>query len=219
MQKFALKELMRIFLAKWKWLLAGLLIGALLLSLYAVFVVGDRYTAEVTLYVQNMDSGGVATYNNLAASYILTNTYVAILEDADALEKVADSMSEPISVGQVRSAVSITASANTSMITASATTGDPVLSRNLCRAMSRIAPTVLHDVVSSAKVTTLGEVPTAVKTGPHIVRNAVYGAAGGLLIALVAVYIARLSDTTINNREDLKEATDIPLLGEIPTLH
>ncbi len=219
MQKFALKELMRIFLGKWKWLLTGLLIGALLLSLYAVLVVGDRYTAEVSLYVQNMDSGGVATYNNLAASYILTNTYVAILEDADALEKVAQNMSEPISVGQVRSAVSITASANTSMITVSATTDDPTLSQNICKAMSAVAPTVLHEVVSSAKVTTLGEVPTAVKTGPHVVRDALYGAAAGLLVALAAVYIAHMSDTTIKNREDLKEATEIPLLGEIPSLN
>ena len=219
MQKITVKSLTRIFLAKWKWLLTGILIGGLLFSLYAVFVTGEKYTATVSMYVQNEESGGVATSNNLAASYILTNTYVVILEDADTLEKVAESMSEPTTVGQVRQAVSVTASPNTAMITVSATTGDPELSRSMCRAVCRIAPTVLRGVVSSGTVTAIGEVPAAVKTGPHIVQAAAYGVGLGLLRAMVAAYFSHISDTTIKGREELQEITEMPLLGEIPRLH
>ncbi len=218
MQKIAVKDLIKIFLAKWKWLLIGALVGALVLSLYAVFVTGEQYTAEISLYVQNVESGGVATSNNLAASQILTNTYVVILEDADTMEKVVQNLQEPMTVGQMRTAVSVTASDDTAIIKVSATTDDPKLSRKICQTMCTVAPGILREVVNSGTVTALGEVPPAIKTGPRVVRNALFGVIGGLFLAMAAAYIAYISDTTVKSREDLQEMTGVPLLGEIPSL-
>lgn len=218
MQKVTLNDLRRLFLDKWKWLLAGLAAGALLLSLYALLFVGNQYTAEISLYVQNVESDGVATSNNLTASRMLTNTYVVILQDERTLETVAQNMAEPVTVGQLKSALTIAPSTNTAMITVSATTNDPDVSRSMCQAMCTVAPGILYQVVRAGTVTPLGEVPPAVKTGPHIGRSALLGAIIGLLVMGAAAFIAYIADNTIKNKEDLQAATDLPLLGEIPTL-
>jgi capsular polysaccharide biosynthesis protein len=219
MQNFTLADILDLVLAKLKWLILGLLCGAVLFSAYTVFFMEEQYTASVSLYVENTEANEeYAVGSNLSAAKMLTNSYVIILRNASTLRAAAENMPTPTTVSQMGRALSIKASEDAAIITISATTNDAILSQSICEAMSKTAPGVILKVVNSGSVKPLGTTPPAVKTGPDLVQNTLLGALAGFVLAAVVVLIAYLSDTTIKGKPDLKRTTDLPVLGEIPTL-
>lgn len=218
MHNLTLNSLLDLFVSKIKWLLLGLVIGALVLGMYTVLLVDDEYTASISMYVQNTEEQNGVTTNNLYASRMLTNSYVVILQDVETLKLAAEYIAVPATMSQISRAMSITTSEDSAIITIKAKTNDAVLSQSICQALADAAPEVLHDIVGSGSVTAMGAVPPAVKTGPNVLTNILLGAFGGLLLVAAFVFVRNLLDTTIRDKEDLRRITDLPLLGEIPSL-
>lgn len=220
MQNITLSEIASLFIRQLKWLLIGLVVGALLLSVYTVLLVDDRYTSSVSLYVKNTEDtkDGVATTNNLYAARMLTNSYVLILQDPETLQKMAKRMTVSASVLDIYNALKINTAEDTAIINVSATTNDAILSQAICQALCDVAPEMLSSIVGAGAVRTLGTVPAAVKTGPNALKNGLLGGVAGLLLAAAVVFVVYLCDTTVKSKEELQRMTDLPILGEIPSL-
>lgn len=220
MQNITLSEIASLFIRQLKWLLIGLVVGALLLSMYTVLLVDDRYTSSVSLYVKNTEDtkDGVATTNNLHAARMLTNSYVLILQDPETLQKMAKRMTVSASVLDIYNALKINTAEDTAIINVSATTNDAILSQAICQALCDVAPEMLSSIVGAGAVRTLGTVPAAVKTGPNALKNGLLGGVAGLLLAAAVVFVVYLCDTTVKSKEELQRMTDLPILGEIPSL-
>lgn len=219
-QNITLSEMVSLFIRQLKWLLIGLVVGALLLSMYTVLLVDDRYTSSVSLYVKNTEDtkDGVATTNNLHAARMLTNSYVLILQDPETLQKMAKRMTVSASVLDIYNALKINTAEDTAIINVSATTNDAILSQAICQALCDVAPEMLSSIVGAGAVRTLGTVPAAVKTGPNALKNGLLGGVAGLLLAAAVVFVVYLCDTTVKSKEELQRMTDLPILGEIPSL-
>lgn len=220
MQNITLSDIASLFIRQLKWLLIGLVVGALLLSMYTVLLVEDRYTSSVSLYVKNTEDtkDGVATANNLYAARMLTNSYVLILQDPETLQKMAKRMTVSASVLDIYNALKINTAEDTAIINVSATTNDAILSQAICQALCDVAPEMLSSIVGAGAVRTLGTVPAAVKTGPNALKNGLLGGVAGLLLAAAVVFVIHLCDTTVKSKEELQRMTDLPILGEIPSL-
>lgn len=220
MQNITLSDIASLFIRQLKWLLIGLVVGALLLSVYTVLLVDDRYTSSVSLYVKNTEDtkDGVATANNLYAARMLTNSYVLILQDPETLQKMAKRMTVSASVLDIYNALKINTAEDTAIINVSATTNDAILSQAICQALCDVAPEMLSSIVGAGAVRTLGTVPAAVKTGPNALKNGLLGGVAGLLLAAAVVFVVYLCDTTVKSKEELQRMTDLPILGEIPSL-
>lgn len=220
MQNITLSEIASLFIRQLKWLLIGLVVGALLLSMYTVLLVDDRYTSSISLYVKNTEDtkDGVATTNNLHAARMLTNSYVLILQDPETLQKMAKRMTVSASVLDIYNALKINTAEDTAIINVSATTNDAILSQAICQALCDVAPEMLSSIVGAGAVRTLGTVPAAVKTGPNALKNGLLGGVAGLLLAAAVVFVIYLCDTTVKSKEELQRMTDLPILGEIPSL-
>lgn len=220
MQNITLSDIASLFIRQLKWLLIGLVVGALLLSMYTVLLVEDRYTSSVSLYVKNTEDtkDGVATANNLYAARMLTNSYVLILQDPETLQKMAKRMTVSASVLDIYNALKINTAEDTAIINVSATTNDAILSQAICQALCDVAPEMLSSIVGAGAVRTLGTVPAAVKTGPNALKNGLLGGVAGLLLAAAVVFVVYLCDTTVKSKEELQRMTDLPILGEIPSL-
>ena len=219
-QNITLSEIVSLFIRQLKWLLIGLVVGALLLSMYTVLLVDDRYTSSISLYVKNTEDtkDGVATTNNLHAARMLTNSYVLILQDPETLQKMAKRMTVSASVLDIYNALKINTAEDTAIINVSATTNDAILSQAICQALCDVAPEMLSSIVGAGAVRTLGTVPAAVKTGPNALKNGLLGGVAGLLLAAAVVFVVYLCDTTVKSKEELQRMTDLPILGEIPSL-
>lgn len=219
MQNLTLDTVLDLFLSKLKWLLLGLVCGTLLLASYTVLFVEDTYEASVSLYVQNTkEEVGAATTNNLYASRMLTNSYVVILCDIETLEKAAERITEEATLADIARSLSVKASEDSAIITVTAKTNDAVLSQAICQAIANVAPDMLPRMVGAGVIKSLGDVPPAVKTGPNIVMNCILGGVGGLLLVAAVVLVMYLLDLAVKNKEELMSLTNLPVLGEIPSL-
>ncbi len=219
MQSLSLDSILDLMLSKLKWLLLGLVCGTLLLATYTVLFVDDTYQASVSLYVQNTkEEQNAATTNNLYAARMLANSYVVVLRDISTLEKVAEKVSVSTSLGEIAGALSVKASEDSAILTVTARTNDAVLAQAICKAVSEVAPDLLPNAIGAGVVKTLGDVPPAVRTGPNIVANSVLGGVGGLLVVAAVVLVTYLFDLAVKSKEELIQLTDLPVLGEIPSL-
>ncbi len=219
MQNLSLDAILDLMLSKLKWLLLGLVCGTLLLATYTVLFVDDTYQASVSLYVQNTKvEQNAATTNNLYAARMLANSYVVVLRDVSTLEKVAEKVSVPTSLGEIAGSLSVKASEDSAILTVVSRTNDAVLSQAICKAVSDVAPDLLPNAIGAGVVKTLGDVPPAVKTGPNIVANCVLGGVGGLILVAAVILVTYLFDLAVKNKEELIQLTDLPVLGEIPSL-
>lgn len=219
MQNLSLDTILDLMLSKLKWLLLGLVCGTLLLATYTVLFVDDTYQASVSLYVQNTkQEQNAATTNNLYAARMLANSYVVVLRDASTLEKVTEKMTVPVSLSEIASALSVKASEDSAILTVTAKTNDAVLAQAICQAVSDVAPDLLPRAVGAGVVKTLGDVPPAVKTGPNIVMNCVLGGIGGMILVAAVVFVTYLFDLAVKSKEELIQLTNLPVLGEIPSL-
>lgn len=219
MQNLSLDTILDLMLSKLKWLLIGLVCGTLLLAAYTVLFVDDTYQASVSLYVQNTkQEQNASTANNLYAARMLANSYVVVLCDASTIEAVAKEVAVPASLSQIAGSLSVKASEDSAILTVTSKTNDAVLSQAICKAVSEVAPDLLPRAIGAGVVKTLGEVPPAVKTGPNIATNCVLGGLAGMVLVAVVVFITYLFDLAVKSKEELIQLTDLPVLGEIPSL-
>lgn len=219
MQNLSLDTVLDLMLSKLKWLLLGLVCGALILATYTVLFVDDTYQASVSLYVQNTKQAqNASTANNLTAARMLANSYVVVLSDVSTLEKVAEKVTVSASLLEIAGSLSVEASEDSAILTVTSRTHDAVLAQAICQAVSDVAPELLPRAVGAGVVKTLGAVPPAVKTGPNIATNCILGGLGGMVLVAVVVFIMYLFDFAVKSKEELIQLTNLPVLGEIPSL-
>ncbi len=219
MKNLSLDAVLDLMFSKLKWLLLGLVCGALLMATYTVLFVDDTYQASVSLYVQNTkEELNASTANNLYAARMLANSYAVVLRDTSTVEQVAEKVSVPATLSQIAGSLTVRASEDSAILTVTSRTNDAVLSQAICEAVSEVAPELLPRAIGAGVVKTLGDVPTAVKTGPNIATNCLLGGIGGLVLVAAVVLITYLFDLAVKSKEELIQLTDLPVLGEIPSL-
>lgn len=233
-------SILRVLWKNMKWLIFGLLVGAVALFVVTKFFMTPKYTASVSLYVNNnteTSASAPININDINASQKLVSTYVVILEHDEVLQQVADKLMDEYTDAELEEYIGLTevngqkvlktdtlrkvltmgAVNNTEVLDIKAETGNPVFSARICNLIAEIAPEVLQRVIKAGSVEVIGEAtPVFEKSSPSTRNNVIIGALVGLIICVAAVIIRFLLDNTIKGEEDIKARFDVPILGEIP---
>ncbi len=215
-----LKQIFFVLKKRWKWILAGILVGALVFYAVSAFLLPKKYASSVELYVynSNVTQGNNVNINDINASQKLVNTYIVVLENTEVLSEVASRLSTPVTVGELKAAVSMKAVNETEVLNISALTEDAALSAEICNTFAEVAPDVLKRVVKAGSVEAIGSARAATApSSPNVKRNAVLGGLIGLVLAVGAALLVFLLDNTVKGEEDVRRRLDIPVLGEIPS--
>lgn len=217
-----LKEIFYLCRKRWKWIVGSTAAGFLLLFLFATFILPKKYTSSVELYVNSNgvqnNGDGDADINSINASQKLVKTYIAILQNDNILEQVAQRLSEKTETDALRSMLSMKAVDGTEVLHISAETKDPEFSAEICNTLAELAPAELYRVVKAGSVEIIG--PAKVnyeKSSPKRLNYSLIGLLLGLALSLGTVIIQYLLDNTIKGEDDLKQRIDVPVLGEIPS--
>ncbi|QKN23682.1 MULTISPECIES: YveK family protein [Caproicibacterium] len=218
-----LHRILFIFRQRWKWILSGFIIGLALMFVTSSFLIPKKYTSSVSLYVNNSQqkatSQDTVNQDDLNASQQLVNTYIVILEDDRVMQSIADKLSKPVSVGQMKKAVHMESANKTEVLSISAETTNPELSAEICNTIADVAPDVLKRVVKAGSVEVIGKAtPASSPSSPNVAKQSAIGALIGLMIMIIVSLLAEVLDTTIKGEEDVKKRLNIPVLGEIPHL-
>ncbi|MBE6933586.1 MAG: hypothetical protein E7462_00810 [Ruminococcaceae bacterium] len=215
-----LQELLIAYIRRW-WVIAisMALLGGLVLT-WTLFCVTPMYRASVTIYVNNnstsVDKEDVSASDLSAATY-LVKTYMNLTKSNRVLTKVAAALDDEYGVGQLKGMISTSQIESTGIYSIYVTHKDPEETARIANIVADVAPLEIQSMAAgtSAYVIDWASVPGG-RYSPNYSRNAVLGAAVGLLLSVAYLTIAYLKDTRIKDENDLADMFDVPILGRIP---
>ncbi len=243
MEKTIELDVGKLFQVLWKnviWIIAGLLVGAMVLFAVSKFIMAPKYTSSVSLYVNNNSEAATGTpinINDINASQKLVNTYIVVLGHETVLEQVADELMEEfadsqleeyiglsevngqrvLKAGSLKKVISMESVNNTEVLRIKAETKNAMFSARICNLIAEAAPEVLQRVIKAGSVEVIGEAkPVFEKSSPGVKKYTMVGALIGLVLAVAVILIRYLLDNTIKGEDDIKAHLNVPVLGEIP---
>lgn len=215
-----MQELLLAYLRKWKLIVVCVILAAVVALGLTMSLVTPMYRAGIKVYVNNrsvVEDKETTSSGDLSASIYLVKGYMIVAESDSVLEKVAEALGGEYTVAQLKSAITTEEIEDTVMFYLHVTLPDPEEAARIANVFAEVAPKEISGIIdgTSAKVVDTARVPTG-RYSPSYSRNAILGAVGGLLLAIVYVTIMYLRDTHIKDENDLTDMFDIPILGRIP---
>lgn len=181
--------------------------------------ISQTYTASTSIYLtpQISESGSLDYNSQMANSKLVTNA-VNLLTQNNIMSEVAKDVGLE-SAESVKKLVSVTNESNTEIITISATTTDPKLSKDIAndtvstfvRTMQKNLNLSNIEVVDKAKL-------SYVPSGPNVKKNTVMAGAVGFAIGVGYAVLKFLFDNRLRTKEEAEKYLGIPVFCEIPEL-
>lgn len=183
------------------------------------FLISPTYTASTSIYLtpQISESGSLDYNSQMANSKLVTNA-VNLLTQNNIMSEVAKDVGLD-SANSVKNLVTVTNQSNTEIITISATTTDPKLSKDIAndtvstfiRTMQKNLNVRNIEVVDKAKL-------SYVPSGPNVKKNSMIGAMVGFIVGVTYAILKFLLDNRLRTKEEAEKYLGIPVFCEIPEL-
>lgn len=182
-------------------------------------LIAPTYTASTSIYLtpQISESGSLDYNSQMANSKLVTNA-VNLLTQNNIMSEVAKDVGME-NAASVKKCITVTNEANTEIITITATTTDPKLSKNIANGtVSTFTKTMQKnlnvrniEVVDKAKL-------SYVPSGPNIKKNTMLATLVGGVIGVGYAVLRFLFDNRLRTKEEAEKYLGIPVFCEIPEL-
>lgn len=182
-------------------------------------LIAPTYMASTSIYLtpQISESGSLDYNSQMANSKLVTNA-LNLLTQNNIMSEVAKDVGLE-SADSVKKLVSVTNESNTEIITISATTTDPKLSKDIAndtvntfiRTMQKNLSVRNIEVVDKAKL-------SYVPSGPNVKKNTMMAGVVGLVIGIGYAVLKFLLDNRLRTKEEAEKYLGIPVFCEIPEL-
>jgi capsular exopolysaccharide synthesis family protein len=182
------------------------------------------YSASAKVFVSTSSADStadLASGNNFTQQRV--RTYADLVKTSAVLQPTIDKLKLPLSVEQLRPAVSATAPLNTTVINITVHGGDAVYATQLATGVAQQLATVVEKLETTngaqgspvrLNVVQEAEVPAA-PSSPNKKMNVALGLLLGLAAGVGVALLRSVLDTRIHNEKDLERVTDVPILGGI----
>ena len=220
MKELDLQSIFFLLLSKLKYLILGMVLGAVLLGCYTTFLVPKKYISHASIYIYNIaenTQASAATSGNLSASERLATTVQTAATADWALEEASNLLENRLSAAQLKRYTTFTPVPDTSFLNVSVSCTDPELAQQSCNVMTQIAVRAFEATGETGSTRITQYAVPAKDNSPALVKVCVLGALAGLLIVAVIIIFVSLLNTTVQGKEDIQKMLNVPILGEIPS--
>lgn len=195
---------------------------ALAMGAFSFVMMGNTYTASVSMYVLSQSAQGennaAIQYNDLSASQMLTNDVSQLIKSERVVQQTAKDLG--MSVGELESSkIEVTSSTTTRLITIAVTSDSPQSAATVANGIARTTNSVAQEIMAVEAVNLIdeAEVPQAPSGPPRLMYTAVAFLAG-IFIAAAIVVVMDMVNTRIRKPEEIEELLGVPVIGRIPTI-
>ncbi|MBT8930440.1 YveK family protein [Lactobacillus delbrueckii subsp. bulgaricus] len=126
-----------------------------------------------------------------------------------------ESKSYSVSANELASAVSVTTTTSSQVITLSATAETPAKAQAIANAVAKEFKEQIPKIMDVNNVTIVAEAPKGTKSFPKVSLITAIGVLAGLVISLLIIIIKDLSDTTVREDSFMTNELGLTNLGEI----
>lgn len=182
-------------------------------------LIAPTYTASTSIYLtpQISESGSLDYNSQMANSKLVTNA-LNLLTQNNIMSEVAKDVGLE-SAESVKKLVSVSNESNTEIITISATTTDPKLSKDIAndtvstfiRTMQKNLNVRNIEVVDKAKL-------SYIPSGPNVKKNTLLATMVGFVLGCGYATLRFLFDNRLRTKEEAEKYLGIPVFCEIPEL-
>lgn len=182
-------------------------------------LITPTYTASTSIYLtpQISESGSLDYNSQMANSKLVTNV-VDLLTQNNIMSEVAKDVGLE-SADSVKKLVSVTNESNTEIITISATTKDPKLSKDIANDIVR---TFIRTMQKNLNVSNIEVVDKAklsyIPSGPNVKKNTLLATMVGFVLGCGYAVLRFLLDNRLRTKEEAEKYLGIPVFCEIPEL-
>lgn len=126
-----------------------------------------------------------------------------------------ESKSYSVSANELASAVSVTTTTSSQVLTLSATAETPAKAQAIANAVAKEFKEQIPKIMDVNNVTIVAEAPKGTKSFPKVSLITAIGVLAGLVISLLIIIIKDLSDTTVREDSFMNKELGLTNLGEI----
>lgn len=210
-----LGELLEVLKSHLHMIIISILICAILVGVFTIFFIQKKYSSTARIFPKPEVNEGVVDYSQINSNNLMTNNYVALIQGNNIQSKVADELKIDTTV--VSSALSVTNESDTQIISISATTDDPQLSKNIVDTTVSVFTDEVKETLNINNITTVDEAKLqTTPVSPSLTKNLVIGGLVGAILSIGIIFIRFMLDNRIHTKEDIEKYLDIPNLGVIP---
>ena len=219
MEEIDLLELFRAVLKYIKLIIVLCIVFGLGGFLGTKFLITPTYTASTSIYLtpQISESGSLDYNSQMANSKLVTNV-VNLMTQNNVMSEVAKDVGME-NAASVKKCITVTNESNTEIITVTATTTDPKLSKDIANGtVSTFTKTMQKnlnvrniEVVDRAKL-------SYVPSGPNIKKNTMLATMVGFVLGCGYAVLRFLFDNRLRTKEEAEKYLGIPVFCEIPEL-
>lgn len=219
MEEIDLLELFRAVLKYIKLIIVLCIVFGLGGFLGTKFLIAPTYTASTSIYLtpQVSDSGSLDYNSQMANSKLVTNV-VNLMTQNNVMSEVAKNVGME-NAKSVKDCIEVTNESNTEIITITATTTDPKLSKDIANGT---VDTFIKTMQKNLNVRNIEIVDKAklsyVPSGPNAKKNGVLAAAVGFVLGAGYAVLRYLLDNRLRTKEEAEKYLGIPVFCEIPEL-
>ena len=240
--RIGLNDLFSVLKRSFLFMICAALVCGVVAGFCTEFFVQKQYAVTLKFKVMAVDSSGSAGQNLSVAS--VPDVLELIHNGTDLAKQVLKSMTttnekgedvkvadSPENIAILQNSISSSYSANSSVFTVTFTNADPDVAFNMAVAMADVAPVYFSesDMVSfgsngaekgGLKLVRGAEMSDySTPVYPNVFLASALAACLGALICYGVFFLIHVMDTTIRTEEDLKNVSDYPILGMIPSIH
>ncbi len=219
MEEIDLLELFRAVLKYIKLIIVLCIVFGLGGFLGTKFLITPTYTASTSIYLTpQISESGSLDYSSQMANSLLVSNVTELLTQNNIMSEVAKNVGIE-SASKVKSYLTVTNQSNTQIITVTATTDDPKLSKDIAngtvntfiKTMQKNLNVRNIEIVDNAKL-------SYVPSGPNIKKNTMLATLVGGVIGVVYAVLRFLFDNRLRTKEEAEKYLGIPVFCEIPEL-
>lgn len=182
---------------------------------FTIFFVSKKYESTARIFPKPEVNEGIVDYSQINSNNSMTKNYVALLGGNNIQSKVAKELNVDTNV--VSSALSISNETDTQIISISATTTDPQLSKKIVATTVDVFTNEVKETLNINNITTVDDAKLQTSpVSPSVPKNIVIGGLVGAILSIGIIFIRFMLDNRLHTKEDVEKYLEIPNLGVIP---
>ena len=222
-EKIDLKEMLKMFMANIKIIIASAVIFAMVFFVYNEIMVAPRYSASVSLYLNNTDdsvrSEDKVLGTDISTSQMLIPSCIEIVKSNRMLNKVAETDGLDYTAKEIGGMVSVSSVEETEILRISVRSTSPENATKLANTFAKVAPSVITKIIGATSVNVIDyAIYNPNPINKNKVKNIMMGMLVGIVLACAFILIRELLDVRIKNESDIEKLFDHPVLGVIPKI-
>lgn len=213
-------DFVRLLRANAKYLLSGLLIGALLGFGYSL-TQPKVYASSASGFVTIGESTGIGdVISGSSVAKDKANSYLALVSSGPVAEEILkENPNIGMSTAEIKGNLSASLASDSALIKVQATGSTPEAAQTLANTSLTATAKVVNDLEGSTAVRVVPLEDATLPSGPsspNFKKNILAGALAGLLLVFAIIFLRRALDVKVRTRDDVTKSLNAGVLGTLP---